>query len=162
MFPGLSHSLSNTQFLPIISRSLSLAELSMSAISVFESPQKVSSGKDQELQDPTMVDFEKTAIQGSDGTDVSSESPQPVRSISGILWAVSVAALYSTAFLYGLHTTIVADVQVPIIKAFGHVDQLRWIDAGFPLGSVSVILPLGVLYGLFNVKVVYICSVLMF
>jgi len=45
----------------------------------------------------------------------------------GILWVLSVAALYSTALLYGIDTTIVTDVQVPIIKAFGHVDQLTWI-----------------------------------
>lgn len=80
----------------------------------------------------------------------------------GIRWVLSVAALYSVGLLYGIDTTIVADVQVPIIRAFGHVDQLTWIGAGFPLGSVAVILPLGVMYGLFNVKWVYLCSVFMF
>src|SRR6187402_3509310 len=104
----------------------------------------------------------KTSVQDSDDPTIRLEPPPPVRNISGIRWALSVSAVYVAALLYGLDTTIVADVQVPIIKAFGHVDQLTWIGAGFPLGSVAVILPVGILYDLFNVKWVYIISQILF
>lgn len=33
-----------------------------------------------------------------------------------------------------------------VIKAFGHVEQFAWIGAGFPLGSVCIILLLGTLF----------------
>jgi hypothetical protein len=112
--------------------------------------------------DSIMTDTEKPPSGDAEHQGLSVEPPGPVRPISGILWALSVAALYISAMLYGLDTTIVADVQVPIIKAFGHIDQLTWIGAGFPLGSVAVILPVGVLYGIFNVKWVYLSSIFMF
>lgn len=71
-------------------------------------------------------------------------------------------ALYSTAFLYGLDTTIAADVQPNIVKSLGQIQKLTWIGAGFPLGSVATILPIGYAYGLFNIKHFYIISVILF
>ena len=71
----------------------------------------------------------------------------------GWKWALAIVALYSTALLYGLDTTISADVQPAIITSFGSIGKIAWIGAGFPLGSIAVILPLGVAYGLFNIKV---------
>ena len=71
----------------------------------------------------------------------------------GWKWASAIVALYSTALLYGLDTTISADVQPAIITSFGSIGKIAWIGAGFPLGSIAVILPLGVAYGLFNIKV---------
>lgn len=64
------------------------------------------------------------------------------RQIYGIRWLVICAALYVSCILYGLDTTIAADVQGSVIERFGHVEQLAWVGAGFPLGSVCVILPL--------------------
>ncbi|KAL2021886.1 hypothetical protein VTK56DRAFT_6481 [Thermocarpiscus australiensis] len=91
------------------------------------------------------------------------EGPPPMkqdqsggRPIHGIKWLLVCAALYIMAFLYGLDATIAADVQGPVIEAFGQVDQLAWIGAGFPLGSVAVQLLNGNLYGNFNLKYVYI------
>jgi hypothetical protein len=72
---------------------------------------------------------------------------------TGWKWALALGALYSTALLYGLDTTISADVQPAIISSFGSIGKIAWIGAGFPLGSIAVILPLGVAYGLFNIKV---------
>ncbi|KAE9364058.1 MFS multidrug transporter-like protein [Stipitochalara longipes BDJ] len=112
-----------------------------------------------------MTDSEKPPAVDSEHQSLSLEPPEvpePARSISGVPWVLTVTVLYISAMLYGLDTTIVADVQVPIIKDFGHIDQLTWIGAGFPLGSVAVILPVGVLYGLFNVKWVYLSSIFMF
>jgi hypothetical protein len=71
----------------------------------------------------------------------------------GWRWALALGALYSTAFLYGLDTTISADVQPAIVSSFGSIGKIAWIGAGFPLGSIAVILPLGVAYGMFNIKV---------
>lgn len=74
------------------------------------------------------------------------------RPTCGLKWVLSVASLYSFALLYGLDTTIVADVQPAIINSLGHIQNLAWIGAGFPLGSVATILPLGYAYGLFEQK----------
>jgi MFS family permease len=91
-----------------------------------------------------------------------SQDPNTVRPIHGWKWIVAMLALYSTAFLYGLDTTIAADIQPDIVKAFGQIQKLGWIGTGFPLGSVATILPIGYAYGLFNIKHFYILSVILF
>lgn len=50
------------------------------------------------------------------------------------------------AFLYGLDTTIAADVQGPIFETFHKIEDLPWIGLGFPMASVAVILILGKAY----------------
>ncbi|GAB1215368.1 hypothetical protein ATERTT37_004554 [Aspergillus terreus] len=92
----------------------------------------------------------------------SAESEETGRTVRGLRWLVVCVALYITCFLYGLDTTIAADVQGPVIEAFGRVQQLAWIGAGFPLGSVCVILLLGTLFSTFNMKWVYITTVVLF
>ncbi|ROV94613.1 hypothetical protein VPNG_09224 [Cytospora leucostoma] len=82
--------------------------------------------------------------------------------LRGFRWYLVCISLYVTCFLYGLDTTIAADVQGSVTDTFGHVDQLSWIGAGFPLGSVCVILLLGTLYNTFNIKWVFITTVLLF
>jgi MFS family permease len=72
------------------------------------------------------------------------------------------ASLYSFALLYGLDTTIAADIQPAIVKSLGHVQKLAWIGAGFPLGSVATILPLGYAYGLFDLKKLVLISIFTF
>lgn len=84
------------------------------------------------------------------------------RQIRGIRWQLICISLYITCFMYGLDTTIAADVQGPVIEEFGHVDQFSWIGAGFPLGSVCVILLLGTLFNTVNMKWVYIATVVLF
>ncbi|KAJ5302682.1 hypothetical protein N7476_009481 [Penicillium atrosanguineum] len=64
--------------------------------------------------------------------------------------------------MYGLDTTIAADVQGAVIHRFHEVDQLAWIGAGFPLESVSVILPYGFLFTAFNMKWLYVAGILLF
>jgi MFS family permease len=64
--------------------------------------------------------------------------------------------------LYGLDNTIVADIQAPIIETFGNVERLAWLGIGFPLGSIAVILAVGKAYGIFDVKWVYVLSLLNF
>lgn len=94
------------------------------------------------------------------GTDSSKD--EQVRKIRGLSWMLVCASLYISSFIFGLDTTIAADVQGSITKEFGHVDQLAWIGAGFPLGSVATILPTGISYTQFNNKWVYIICLLLF
>lgn len=91
-----------------------------------------------------------------------SEESHAVRKVRGLRWVGVCMALYVSAFLYGLDTTIAADVQGPVVEKFGHVEQLAWIGAGFPLGSVAVILFMGTLFASFNMKWLFIASVLIF
>ncbi|KAI2609867.1 major facilitator superfamily domain-containing protein [Hypoxylon fragiforme] len=84
------------------------------------------------------------------------------RTIRGVRWILICTAIYTTCMLYGLDTTIAADVQAPIIEALGHVEQLAWVGAGFPLGSVCVILLLGKLYEMFNTKWNFMAAVVLF
>src|SRR6187551_747284 len=71
-------------------------------------------------------------------------------------------ALYSSALLYGLDNTIVADIQPAVVETFNNVQKLGWIGIGFPLGSIATILPFGRAYGLFDIKWLYIGSLISF
>lgn len=51
----------------------------------------------------------------------------------------------------GQNTTILADVQGLILESFGKIGKLSWVAIGF-MGSVTVVLLLGFLYGSFEVK----------
>ena len=62
----------------------------------------------------------------------------------------------------GLDTTIAADVQGPILEAFGDIEKLSWVGIGFPMGSVSIVLLVGALYALFDVKWMFIGSLVLF
>jgi MFS family permease len=85
-----------------------------------------------------------------------------VRPIHGWRWFVACLSIYTTALLYGLDTTIAADVQPDIVKSLGEIEKLTWVGAGFPLGSVAIILPLGYAYGLFELKTLYLGSIVLF
>ena len=82
--------------------------------------------------------------------------------IQGMRWVLVCLALYLSVFMYGLDTTIAADVQGAVVEAFGSVQQLTWLGAGFPLGSVAVILPYGKLFTTFNMKWLYIGGIVLF
>lgn len=85
------------------------------------------------------------------------------RKVIGMRWFLVCAGLYLSALMYGLDTTIAADVQGAVIKTFpSDVSQLAWIGAGFPLGSVAVILPYGYLYTAFSMKWLYIAGIVLF
>lgn len=84
------------------------------------------------------------------------------RPIHGWKWFVACVSIYLTALLYGLDTTIAADVQPNIVKSLGEIQKLTWVGVGFPLGSVAVILPVGYAYGLFELKTLYLTSIVTF
>ncbi|CAG8899222.1 unnamed protein product [Penicillium egyptiacum] len=89
-------------------------------------------------------------------------SDDDVRKIKGYRWFLICAALYLSALMYGLDTTIAADIQGAVIQRFGQVDQLAWIGTGFPLGSVAVIPPYEFLFTTFNMKWLYIARIVLF
>ncbi|KFY00500.1 hypothetical protein V490_01318 [Pseudogymnoascus sp. VKM F-3557] len=94
--------------------------------------------------------------------ETSSDGVEPERQVRGIRWILILVAIYITCFLYGLDTTISADVQGPIVEAFGHVEQLAWVGAGFPMGSAAVILPIGNMFSTLNMKWLFIASITIF
>lgn len=94
--------------------------------------------------------------------DGSNSADDNVRKITGLRWFLICASLYLSALMYGLDTTIAADLQGAVIATFGEVSQLAWIGAGFPLGSVAVILPYGFLFTKFNMKWLYIAGIVLF
>lgn len=49
-------------------------------------------------------------------------------------------ALRFSYYFLGLDTTITADIQGAAVKSLGHIEQLAWLGAGFPLGSVCSIM----------------------
>ncbi|KAI1099509.1 MFS general substrate transporter [Jackrogersella minutella] len=109
------------------------------------------------------IEKDETAEQTvPDELSSGAESKNMGRTIRGIRWLVICVSLYITCALYGLDTTIAADVQGPIVQDLGHVEQLAWVGAGFPLGSVCVILMLGTLYKTFNMKWNFIATAVLF
>lgn len=75
-------------------------------------------------------------------TIVSPKDHQTQRPVRGFKWFLVCVSLYIGALIYGLDTTIAADIQVAIVERFGNVERLTWVGTGFPLGSVCAILPM--------------------
>ncbi|KAK7429969.1 hypothetical protein QQZ08_003591 [Neonectria magnoliae] len=90
------------------------------------------------------------------------KQPQPQRKITGVRWFLVCVAIFSANFLYGLDTTIAADIQAAVSESFNNVSQLGWLGVGFGLGATVAILPLGKAYGIFDTKWLYIASLVMF
>ncbi|KAI1824701.1 major facilitator superfamily domain-containing protein [Xylaria intraflava] len=98
----------------------------------------------------------------SDNDNEPGNDVKPVRSIQGFRWALICLAVFSANFLYGLDNTIVASIQSAVVASLGNVNQLGWLGIGFPLGSIAITLPIGKGYGIFDIKWLYIGSLLMF
>ncbi|KAF7889886.1 uncharacterized protein EAF02_002301 [Botrytis sinoallii] len=90
-------------------------------------------------------------------TDIQKEEKQQedsqasTRTASGISWYLVVAATLASILLYSLDNTIVANI-IPV----------SWLSVGFMIGGLCVALPLGKLYGILNIKWLYIFSVILF
>ncbi|KAI4698012.1 Efflux pump dep3 [Alternaria hordeiaustralica] len=69
--------------------------------------------------------------------------------------------MLSTTLLFALDNTIVANIQPAIIADFGHLELLSWIGTGFALGTMFILL-WGKIYGVFNIKSVYIFNIFLF
>ncbi|ERT02413.1 uncharacterized protein SPSK_05160 [Sporothrix schenckii 1099-18] len=122
------------------------------------------------LASPSSSDVEKhaDAPRGSSESELRPQQHHDHRQreghpdIQGVRWILVCLALYLSVFMYGLDTTIAADVQSAVVETFGSVPQLTWLGAGFPLGSVAVILPYGRLFTTFNMKWLYIGGIVLF
>ena len=55
-----------------------------------------------------------------------------------------------------------ADLQASIINDLGEPDKFPWISVGFALGAASTNLFWGQLHKLFDKKIVFLCSILLF
>ncbi|KAH8881095.1 MFS general substrate transporter [Thozetella sp. PMI_491] len=80
----------------------------------------------------------------------------------GWRWWLICFAVYMSCLIYGLDTTIAADVQGAVTDTFNQVTQVAWLGAGFLLGSTASILPYGALYNHFNMKWLYIWGIILF
>jgi hypothetical protein len=106
----------------------------------------------------------------NEGLDPSSEGEQSVetktpvkeRTIVGFRWFFVCLGIFSANLLYGLDTTIAADIQAAVSETYDNVTQLGWLGIGFGLGSTVAILPLGKMYGVFDNKWLYLNCLLMF
>ncbi|KAJ4326995.1 hypothetical protein N0V84_002608 [Fusarium piperis] len=90
------------------------------------------------------------------------KEPRQERTIRGFRWFLVCVAIFSANFLYGLDTTIAADIQAAVSETFDNVTKLGWLGVGFGLGATVAILPLGKAYGIFDTKYLYIASLVMF
>lgn len=121
-----------------------------------ESGDSTSSTRAEDMQD------QREGQEKVDSGNYSAAAADDVRKITGLRWFLICASLYLSALMYGLDTTIAADIQGAVIATFGEVSQLAWIGAGFPLGSVAVILPYGFLFTKFNMKWLYVAGIVLF
>ncbi|KAJ2988786.1 hypothetical protein NUW58_g3795 [Xylaria curta] len=106
-------------------------------------------------------DPQQSQTTGSLSDTPETQPKESERSLRGWKWAVAYAAMLSTTFLFSLDNTIVANIQPSIIEDFGRVELLPWIGTGFALGTMAV-LPWGKVYGVFNIKIVYMFNIILF
>ena len=83
-------------------------------------------------------------------------SEEAKRQVTGFRWFLVCVAIFSGNILYGLDTTIAADIQASVSETYNNVTQLGWLGVGFTLGSTVTILPLGKAYARFDNKWVFI------
>ncbi|KAL8651174.1 MAG: hypothetical protein Q9210_003411, partial [Variospora velana] len=77
---------------------------------------------------------------------------EPRRQVTDVRWILVCVAFFSGNILYGLDTTIAADIQGALSETYSNVTQLGWLGVGFYLGSTVTILPLGKAYARFDKK----------
>ncbi|KAF7890706.1 hypothetical protein EAF00_009021 [Botryotinia globosa] len=112
-------------------------------------------GISSEMVSISEIDQEKAQVK-------QSEDAPPVRDITGWRWALVVAAILSSSFLFALDNTIVAVVQADIVVTFNDVGKLSWLSVGFLIGAASTNLVWGKIFGQFNAKWTYIISIIIF
>ncbi|XXG95742.1 hypothetical protein Hte_002012 [Hypoxylon texense] len=103
-----------------------------------------------------------TAEQSVPNSSESDSSQVEERSVRGVRWLLVCIAIFSANILYGLDTTIVADIQGAVSETYDNVTQLGWLGVGFTLGSTVMILPLGKAFGIFDNKWIFIACLVNF
>lgn len=120
----------------------------------------------------TQVDLEKRSADTSGAAspadpptsdqDVADQEAASTRVVTGWRWFLVCLGTFSANLLYGLDTTIAADIQAAVSDTFDNVTQIGWLGVGFTLGSVCGILPLGKAYSMFDTKWIFCGSLTMF
>ncbi|KAL6234374.1 hypothetical protein BDW75DRAFT_241187 [Aspergillus navahoensis] len=82
--------------------------------------------------------------------------------MSGWRRVIIAIAINTGSFLYGLDNTIVADIQGSVVERFGQIEKLSWLGSGFPLGSIALLLAVGKAYSLWNIKWLWVLSIVIF
>ena len=110
------------------------------------------------------LDVEKVPSDTKEESQLSTanDEAEPQRQVTGFRWLLVCLAIFSGNVLYGLDTTIAADIQASVSETFNNVTQLGWLGVGFTLGSTVTILPLGKVYASFNTKWVFVGCLTMF
>lgn len=95
------------------------------------------------IQDSKIEPDSQTSIEapGQEGQEGQEGQDNSARSVHGWAWVLVCASLYTSGLIYGLDTTIAADIQSAIVERFDNVERLTWVGTAFPLGSVVSILP---------------------
>jgi len=115
-----------------------------------------------EKEQPLQTNEHPTPTEAPDLENANLHEQTPDRAIRGWKWFLVCTGVYLASFLYGLDNTIAADAQGPILSSLGDIKNIGWVGIGFPLGSVATILPLGAAYGAFDIKWVYLSSIILF
>ncbi|KAK9312634.1 major facilitator superfamily domain-containing protein [Lipomyces starkeyi] len=119
--------------------------------------------KQSDLPDQTLEsNTPANSTDASDPPNTSIKESAPKRTIVGFRWFLVCLATFSANLLYGLDTTIAADIQAAVSNSFDNVTQMGWLGVGFTLGSVVTILPLGKAYAIFDTKWLFIGCLTMF
>ncbi|KAL9003146.1 MAG: hypothetical protein Q9188_003968 [Gyalolechia gomerana] len=95
-------------------------------------------------------------------SSTGNEDVKRERQVTGIRWLLVCIGIFSGNILYGLDTTIAADIQAAVSSTYNNVTQLGWLGVGFTLGSTVTILPLGKAYARFDNKWVFVNCLTMF
>lgn len=105
-------------------------------MSSLEDPKEVVSGESNGSSDEKSPTLSPTGSLQEPAQEASNQ-----RQVRGFRWFLVCASLYIGALIYGLDTTIAADIQAAIVERFDNVERLTWVGTAFPLGSVCAILP---------------------
>ncbi|KAF2477217.1 MFS drug efflux transporter [Lindgomyces ingoldianus] len=120
-------------------------------------PRDEVSGEEPSVEPTTEPTAEPAAEPGVEATALPSSSPR-----RWLFWILMVLAILSTVFLFALDNTITANLIPPITERFGQADKIPWLSVAFMMGGLSVVLPFGRLYALFDAKILYITMVTLF
>ncbi|KAK7946737.1 Major facilitator superfamily transporter [Apiospora aurea] len=112
----------------------------------------------------TSTEVQKKDVRGGDaGAQIDKEGsihPHPRDSIPNWKWKAIVIGGTVQAIVNGYDVSNVANVQVPIYEAFGHIELLPWISLAFSLVNVASIPLFRKLTGFVELKIVSAIAVL--
>ncbi|KAJ6007479.1 hypothetical protein N7540_011455 [Penicillium herquei] len=117
---------------------------------------------DIELTEIPKTDTEVEATTVAIPEDVDFVEDNVQSRVAKPLWLLIVLTILSSTLLFSLDNTIVADVQSPIVEAFGDVDKLSWLGVAFALSSSATIITWGKLYAIFSARTIYLGSIFLF